>query len=881
MASNRAGTLAGLGLVLVLLSACPPHSTGTPDGGAPDAGSNSCATDRDCPDPRYFFCNSTTFQCEPSCARREDCNAEHRGVFAIPECDTAPGCQCDEGRCVQALCSSDGECNEGLVCRDGACAPAPVASSITSCRLWPDYVVARAGAKVTFTLLAQGASGRPLVPESGVRWSASAGAQLGNSWAASAEVELPSATGGEAVVVQATAGGTTCAAVARVLGPPPQDSVRATVTDELTGRPISGATVILTTDSSFGMPVAQDTTGEDGVAVLPLLLTAGAPAVTVSAFHPDYGYLSIADYDVSGATAASRDLSLPLRRNPNDQYGGFQGTFQDAPATSNAHLGLAGLSVGGAVSDLTYDFALGATTPSSVHVGTVVNQDSLPLPAGTFLSVGDTPSKPAIAVRGLPGVCTAPAVGLPTAEASTRAGRCGLRSAWAFTADVPVTELPFDALSSPTGVNIPGLLGRSAPLFKSFSSFVVRDVSYTLRDAPLSSAGLPDTSDTSGFTPLDGTFAQPPNVPLAFGFVARVPALPRLGTGYADSVLVLGTAAVPGRGLVPLGLGAAVNANGDALTDTQAGLLAQGLVAMRMAPTHHGLEGANYGLMALALAAHGDSGAALGFAASGLYRRIPNGALPFDPDGAHPISVGGPFLAYPKGGAYNYVSTPTRGLQGRQFKFVTDPQLVGASVIRVVFTDAAGRSWTVLMDPSRLLAGVQVPPPPPGFADRTFATDSEDVRSTLLVQALRLDADPEQGTAPLGFNDLVELDAAQPDRLMERVQAFSSLDYGRPDVQWLTPAQDDQTLPAGQAPLVKVAGFKVGDDGGVRFTYDGCLAPPAIVTTDPSQGRGELPVPVPPGCSGNVVITAELYAGTPPSQPLAPRVVSSRRLVLP
>jgi hypothetical protein len=844
-----------------------------------DAGTDGgvCAVDRDCPDPRLFSCSSVTFRCEPSCTVKADCAAGHRGAHAIAACDTAPGCQCDEGRCVKALCSSDAECGTGA-CRDGACVAAPEAAKVASCQLWPDYVVGRVGERVRFQLLAQDASGAPVVPLDGVRWTAGAGTALVDSGAGAAVLELRAGNRTAAEGIQAQVGGATCSAAARVLeGAPMEGFLRVTVTDELTGRPLSGVTVSAATeDGAYAVELA---TGETGVVSLPLLTPPGTGArVNVSAFHADYGYLTLAGYPVAG----TRDLFLPLRRNPNDAYGGYQGTFKNAPATSNAHLGLAGLSAGGALPDLTPELLLGPTTPSGVHVGTTVNLDNLPLPSGMFLSVGETPSKTAISARGLPGVCAQPMAGEPSAEAAIRAGRCGTRSAWSFTADLPVTQLPLEPLAGGAGnINLAGLLARSIPLFKGFSSSVVRDVAYPLHPAPLTDAGIPDTADASRFVTLDHSFAQPPNVPLGFGFVARVPSLPKLGSGYVDSLVLLGTASVPGRGLVPLGLGAAVNSNADALTDIQSGLSAQGLVAVRMAPTHHGLEGSDYGLIAVTMALESATDVSLGFAASALYQRLPRAPLPFDPKGERPVRLGGAFLGFPTGARYNFASEPRPGLAARELKFASDPGLADVTAFRVIFADAAGRTWTVLLDPSRLLTGTRLPPPPEGFADRTFATAARDARSTLTVQALRLAAEPVPGSALLTFPQLAELGPARPDLLMERLLAFSTLDYGRPDVRWIFPAKDDEPLGVGQSAKLKLTGFKVGEDGKVRVTFDGCAAEPVWLASDPSHGKGELPVAIPQGCKGTVRLVAELFEGTVAPLPLGPPVSATRRVLVP
>src|SRR4029077_18380333 len=103
-------------------------------------------------------------------------------------------------------------------------------------------------------------------------------------------------------------------------------TVSVLVTDELSGRPVPGATVLVS-DATAGTAIgATVPTDPNGFATLPLT---GSPAtVNVSAFSEGFGYLTIANY----ATAGSRFLSMPLRRNPIDQYGGGKGEPHNTPS---------------------------------------------------------------------------------------------------------------------------------------------------------------------------------------------------------------------------------------------------------------------------------------------------------------------------------------------------------------------------------------------------------------------------------------------------------------------------------------------------------------------------------------------------------------------
>jgi len=247
---------------------------------------------------------------------------------------------------------------------------------------------------------------------------------------------------------------------------------------------------------------------------------------------------------------------------------------------------------------------------------------------------------------------------------------------------------------------------------------------------------------------------------LGFPFVLRVPALPSHQGRYMDSVWVLGSARVPGRGGVPLGLGLGMNtAPADPNTDTQPGLRAPGLVRVRMAPTHHGLEGSPYALHLTATSSAG--------AGSGLIHRALE-ALPFDPKGVAPVAVRGPFLPVPEGVSY----TPAGG---RWWGTLADPGLPPGTVLRAVFSDGEGRRWAVWMDVARAPEGIRLPIPPTPFEDRTYQGDHLGSPASLELQAWSL----REGGLPDGklltLEEMVRARDADLSRLGEVAVAWSAL----------------------------------------------------------------------------------------------------------
>jgi hypothetical protein len=258
--------------------------------------------------------------------------------------------------------------------------------------------------------------------------------------------------------------------------------------------------------------------------------------------------------------------------------------------------------------------------------------------------------------------------------------------------------------------------------------------------------------------------------------------------------------------------------------------------------------------------------------------------LLFDPKGATPLSLEGTFLPVPEGARYNFDSAPFRGLEGRQFRFLSDPGLSGASVVRAVFTNRLGRRWTVLMDPSRATTGFRLPVPPQPFEDRTYFGDITGSRSLLLVQAIA--ARKAEG-ARLGPVALAEADETNLQHLSDFTRAYSLLDYRRPEVTWLVPEADGLSVPRESTVRVRATGFRIGsgptDDGYVLLSFNGgtgCAGQTVRGDVDASQGRGEVDLKLPSGCSGlSMYLTATLV--DPTGTPLRPPVSSTRLINIP
>ena len=882
-----------IALAVVVVTACGPTPTPA-DGGIVKDGGGGCFDDSECPDPLLFFCNTTTRTCEPSCRSKTDCGAATRKQYALAYCASGLGCECDEGKCVGSLCSADVDCGT-QVCRSGVCVDAPAASTVATCAVIPDFVVLKQGEKAKFWVSAWDAAKNPVVVKTGITWSAVSGTVVVGAATTGASAEFTGGTPNATVeaAVKASIGGQDCFAKVQILAntAPAAGTINVVVTDELTGRPIPGASVLASdpvTGAAIGAVVGP--TPATGMVNVPAI---AGTTVTVTVFHADYNYLTVANYDMTG----SRFLSFVLRRNQVDKYGGYKGTFKNVPATSNVHAGIAGASIAGSITDLSFAQLLGPTVPTRVKIGTAIDQMNVPLPAGIYLGFTEV-IKGDVSAQGLAGVCVNSA-GAPD-EASIAAGTCGTRTAWALAGDVPLGDLPIDAVAGGlNNIDFGKVLSRIIPIFKKFNSSVVRDVQFTLKPTQKGADGGNRFSDADGglpeFTVANHNFFQlgvptTTEVPLAFNLVAKVPELPKFRNTYVDAAVLLGGAIVPGRGVVPLGIGAAVNtAPADSKTDAQSELVTPGLVTLRMSPTHHGIEGSEYGIVALGLSLKSVTDASAGLATSAIFSRVKDNALKFDPKGLTPVDIGSSFPGFPESAKYNYTNAAVGGIGARTFKFAsaTESSATGSSITRVVFTDEADHRWVVYLDPSQATQGFTLPTPAGTFGDRTFFTGmTSGARSPFLVQQIRLNADPTITTgAAITFKNVVEFNSTNGDRLVDFTTGFSLVDYDRPSITWKTPATAGTVVAKGSQVIVTVKAFKVGstlaEDGFVKLSFTPVTAtcPDVEVKTDASMGKGDIAITVPAACVlANATMTATLMtiASTPAAPlPILPPVSST------
>jgi hypothetical protein len=872
----------------------PPPPDGGMGGGGPD---ESCNDDDQC--PRLFRCSRTTNTCVPDCTTSAQCGPTGRtaaGATALDFCPMDSSCVCDfteaGGECKAKLCSADADCGNMLVCRSGQCVTPPAASTVTRCQVIPDFVIAKAGTKVKFWVSAW-AGQEPVVIKDGATWTAPAMSPLSAPMPAtgnSSEFTVGTAATADAMGVNAVTaafGGVSCTGKAIVVAAPANGGAVVAV-DELSGRPVSGARVIVS--DPMGAEIAQPaavTTNDSGVGTF----TFGtATSYTVSVFHRDFTYVTIANYRPSGPNA--NVLQVAMRRNQVTKFGGFRGTFDGYPMNANIKAGVGGMSLAGAITNLNLTQLLGPSRPTRIKLGTTIDM-MVNVPDGAFLVFSET-NKNTLAGLGLNGSCTDMSGNAD--EAAIRAGTCGTRSAWAFSGELTIGDLS-PLLGAFQGgldnINIGSLLGQIQPLIRRLNSSLVRDVQFTLRDAPCKDAMETSPNCTKGYNYDDTSmFTQRnlrwANVPLGFGFALRSARMPSYRGTPADGALALTGVNVPGRGVIPLGLGAAVNTATpkDDVLDKQETLPAAGLIPVRSAPSHSGTEGSEYGIIVAALSASALNDASAQVGASALFVRLADNKLTFDPRGAAPIDISTQaYPVFPEAGRFNPASTPIPVVGPRSFKFVTPAvaTALGTSVqaIRVTFSDELEHRWDVFFDAARAADGFSLPAVPAGLRDRLFSTGmSTGARAPMVVQAFRMSAAPTAtGGTAMSFQDLVEFNATNMDRITNYLTGFGFLDYGVPAISFKAAIPAMVTKGTTKV-TVAVEKFKVGmaagDDGLVKLTFlnngtpvAGCEA---TSSTELMAGKGEVELTVPASCMSGAGYSAKAQLFYDMTTPVLPEV---------
>ncbi|MFT3710694.1 MAG: dickkopf-related protein [Archangium sp.] len=790
----------------------------------PDAGAPDCADDTDCPDRTYFFCDTQTSKCTPTCKAAEQCNMRPE-QFALKECEGELGCVCDLGRCFAAQCASDADC-PGAACRNGACAAPPSADAVVRCAVTPDFVIAAADQPLTFSVSTWDRTGEPIVISAGATWTA-LGASVSGTPPAGLEASFTARGPGSAATaaVRATIGGVQCDARVQLLpAPVAADGTVISVIDERTGRAIAGAQVMLSSPQGAQLQLA--TTNADGWVELTNVATN-----SVSVFHADFSYQTLV------AVPDAPVLRVGLQRNPLDRLGGYTVT-PAFPLTSNVHLSRVGLSSSTDVSALTLTDDFEPIVPVTVIIGSAINQPNTPIPLGTVMNFGDQLIKPAGSAFGVNGVCRD--LNGAVDEASTANGTCGAQSMWMLSNDTPLGSIPLDLGN---GVTLPFLafLSRSES-FGKYQSSVERDVQFPLRLPPASGVG--DLSDRSNFVSAQRAFGQ-----LRLGLQATVkPAQFTTHAGQPISNLLLTSVALqPGRGLVPLGLGYGADTTPtDGRVDPSADLRT-GLVRLRAAPAHHGLEGTTTAVLTQLVSNAWFGNPEAGRANSTVLTRLAAGTVKWDQDATTVIDqTMQPFPTLVENSKWNAQPISNRGLAPRSFSVAPREDV---SVVKVSIKDALGAKWDVLVDPRA--PNFTLPTVPGTMRDRLFDLGlSTGKPSGIELQSLRF-SEPVFSDRQVGYAEWVAAPHLRDQ--LRHLTAWSRLEVRKLSLVLTSPLANSE-LTDSRNIVVAVEGVALGpsSSASVALRFKGGTGCVDVITSFPI-------IRVPPECHGNsVTIEAEL-----------------------
>ncbi|MBK8013300.1 MAG: hypothetical protein IPK13_18340 [Deltaproteobacteria bacterium] len=648
-----------------------PLSCGSDDG----ANGGSCSTPAAC-----TGCAADGACCLVSnnCLAGSICNQPSEDLYVADE---------PSGVCVRVVCNNDGDCEDGFtcglakicvapscqvnadcptgVCLEGACQAAPAASLATTCEVLTTGAILRAGATLPLNALARDASGA-LMPTIEFEWS-SANPSIVRI---SDQTAIGDAVRGETTLTAMVKGTeTVCEGTVAVTNLPgvPAGTVRVTVVDEALGLPVADAAVVLVADST-----RTATTGAEGV--VEFQLPAATPFTSVSIMKSGWQSMTILD-------PSTRDLYVPYAREVDKtKVGGLRGVL-DLSKTKSADLklGIAGPALPSNLLALSLDSFLGDSFPTQISFAGI--DQSVDLPGGVLLGF-ESQQFSADTAR-----CQGVVPG--TGELGCFVARApqGRTAAWAFGGQLrirdvtPIVTKLAAALKSTSGeIDVAGFLTAILPLTQSMSHGVVGQVD--VESHAVSTEGVPDYAS---FSRRDITVSHP----LKVLSKVSVPNLPVLGGGdgaCAEAMVVAAASILPGRGIVPLGLSAALDVLAEEVPDCRvAGVekpfgdnseaLPDGVMPLAMAPPHGGLEGAPMALLALALDLDSLSNGG-DIQLSALVSRV---------DAVRDVeTVPGSFLGFPTG-----------SIRKQEAAIALDRVVEGADATRVELESSDGRTWIV------------------------------------------------------------------------------------------------------------------------------------------------------------------------------------------
>lgn len=499
---------------------------------------DECLVDGDCGDDEICFNGRCTYS--PECEEDSDCRE---------------GMECVGEQCYEEICRGPEDCEDGEVCAAGECIEPPEASECFVAT--PDSTISE-NSRIRLKAYAIDGQGRG-VPAS-FEWNSSDPSVAAID--SSGDYAVGGSASGTATITATLAdgSGTSCEGSAELTNPGSLQSgnVRVVVTSAKGRQAVSGAEVVVPSSGSA-------TTGGAGVAQL----SKPSGDFTVSVFHPDYNYLT-----VQGVQAS--DIRLPVReKEGSGPVAGFKGEFDKSKlhTQGDVTLGLAGSSISGGLLEVGLDQLLGR--PVVREIQTPQGDQQIPLPSGLVM-FGQ--------VLGFD---------LDVKEKYFTTSPGGARIGWGLAGEVPaqrLLELFQNGLDNP--------LATLLPLFNRFDH-AERPLQLTAKPRVTDSGDFDGDGDTSEEIPDYQNFPTvdlQPSVRQNLVTAVTVSNFPSLPNGDAEFAVLVGGNLQSGAGMVPLGISATTDDDGDGVPD---------LRNLSMAPPHGSITGGRYAVMALAFRTDG------------------------------------------------------------------------------------------------------------------------------------------------------------------------------------------------------------------------------------------------------------------------------------
>jgi hypothetical protein len=554
------------------------------------------------------------------------------------------------------------------------------------------------------------------------------------------------------VTVTGTTGEAECTTTVTVYPAVASGDLRVVLIDQATRQPIAGAPVA----AKVASVDLEQTTDADGAATF----IAGAAATAVSVFPPNHQWHTILE--------PANDLVLyTAATNAGVEVDGIKGAFDFSKVHTKGdiRLGLAGTAINAAITDLNFATIIGEFVPTVIDIEGITEEggQEVSLPEGLVIGLGDQNFKGdyvALSDKGGPGI------------------------GWALGGQVALSKVG-SIISSVAGsgedINVGAVLSAILPFFATFDHAIVsglefdpaarsagdpnfQDVTmtpdtllmlsaeYDLPDLPCAPKGFSGGGDRCG-TPLfsfdDGDTTQ---------LVTECPAGETCEdvSSYTSGAVLLTGVVVPGQGLVPLGISAALDdADGDT-TDEFDGVAEQsgddapapGTLLLDYAPPHDGVEGNLYVTVAIALDINSIAGTDnLGASIiTQVSRSLPTEGNNF---------AGNSFLES-QGGSFNK-ATGAFALQKKG----------SADFYRVNFDDGGELEWNVWFDGTNAGSFTLADLPQHGDADIATRSTHADVQAFALGSGY-------DGPAPTSFDALFAFDGQDLDNLLYYLGGWSS-----------------------------------------------------------------------------------------------------------